>query len=340
MDTVRTAAATLACCLTFLSVAQAQCNSGPPPPPPSGGTWTASSSNNPNPAGPSGPAPASPSSPGPAGPSAPVPESPSAGPVTPRGPMPGLRAGGRTGGMAMTFERGETAKDRLRVDWVHPVPPSRSTDRTEASGPLPLDKALALLWETGDDRPLLVMRECAVCKDGDDALLSRSLNNDRTMLLTKWFRTVRLPAHVVEPSHPFYGVFASYTFKEGLPHFFLLAHPGAAPVRFTGQQTQAQLVKGLCDVLEQRYAKDPLKAVKQWLSVLDAFDAIDSRSRQLRDQLDATRAAEGPDSEKAKKMTEALARLAVERDEALTRETRIRDLGLLPMPRAATVASK
>ena len=253
--------------------------------------------------------------------------------------MAGTRVGPRTGGLALSFERGDTAKNRLKVDWVHPIPPARDLARTDAVGPLPLDEAFATLWEH-DQRPLLVLRECPGCQDGDDALLTRSLDNERTMLLTKWFRTVRLPAHAAEPSHPFYGVFASNTFPNGLPHFFLLAHPGAQAVKFTGQQTQAQLHKGMLDVLGQRYAKDATKAVKQWLSILDTFDMLDGRQRQLTEQLDAVRAAEGPQSTKAMSLTAELAKIATEREATLARESKVRDLGLLPMPSStATVAA-
>jgi hypothetical protein len=81
-------------------------------------------------------------------------------------------------------------------------------------------------------------------------------------------------------------------------------------VTFTGQQTQTQLWKGMADVLGQRYAKDPNKAIKEWLSVLDAFDTIDARKRQLQEQLDEVRATDGPQSSRARKLTEGLAKTA------------------------------
>lgn len=244
-----------------------------------------------------------------------------------------MKAGPTTGGVPMSFERGDTSKERLRPDWLHPVPPNRNENETSASGPLSLADALAILWESGDNRPLLVLRQCNLCKDGDEALVTRALRTERTILLSKWFRLVRLPRQLIEPTHPFHAVFASYGFKDGAwPHVFLLAHPGAKPVHFMGQQTQSQLWKGMCDVLSERYAKDPVKQVKQWLTLLDTFDAIDGRERQTRDQLDQVRATDGPQSAKAKKLMESLANLAKERDEALSREAKVRDLGLLPMP--------
>ncbi len=307
------------------------------PPPESG--WAPSAS---SPASPTTPQPASPSTPAPAGPTAPTPEKPGTkGPVTPKMGAPGARPGPRTGGgIALSFERGHTSKDRLKVDWVHPVPPKRNDTTTITTKTLSQEDALAQLWEGDDQRPLLVLRECSLCKDGDEAMLSRSLSNDRTLLLAKWFRTVRLPAHVTEATHPFHNVFEGYGFEGGWPHFFLLAHPGAAPVTFTGQQTQSQLWKGMQEVLAQRYVKDAQKAVKEWLSVLDTFDTIDTRRRQLQDQLGAVRANEGPESDKAKKLNESLARLDADRAQALAREAKVRDLGLLPMPKTVGALSK
>jgi hypothetical protein len=289
----------------------------------------------PQPASPSGP-----STPQPGGPSAPVPERPDVkGPATPKAAPAGGRMGPRTGGIALSFERGHTAKDRLKLDWLHPVPPKVADSGTVTSGALPLRDALALLWED-DQRPLLVLRECNLCKDGDEALLSRALNNDRTQLLSKWFRTVRLPAHVTEKTHPFFNVFQGYGFQGNWPHFFLLASPDATPMVFTGQQTQTQLWKGMQDVLAERYSKDSGKAVKEWLQVLDSYDTIDARRRQLQDQLGEVRADEGPESEKAKKLVASLAKLEEERAAAMEREKKVRDLGLRPMPKPVAAAGK
>jgi hypothetical protein len=297
----------------------------PPPPPPPITRWVPGRNTGPNPA-----SPATPNAPRPSAPA------PSSGPTTPRGPVAGApSAGGRTGprGVPMTFERGDTTKSRLKVDWAHPVPPQRSSATTEAAGPLPLAEALDVLWEGGDQRPLLVLRECSKCKDSDEAVLARALDNERTKLLMSWFRTVRLPAHVAEAGHPFFNVFDGHGFAHGWPHFFLLAHRDAKPVTFTATQTPPQLWKGMFDVLEQRYAKDAQKALKEWLSLLETFDRLDARKRDLEDRLAEARIADGPDSSRAKKLAEQLQQNAGERVAALAREKEIIDLGLLPMPR-------
>lgn len=242
--------------------------------------------------------------------------------------------------MRISFERGHTSKNRLKVDWLHPVPPERDKTKTSASGRLPIQQALDVLWAEDDGRPLLVLRECLNCKGSDGALLSRSLKNDKTMLLTKWFRTVRLPAHVTDYSHPFHNVFTDLPFKKRWPHVFLLADRNAKPVEFTGKQTQSQLWRGMFKVLEQRYAKNPKKAVKQWLRVLDRFDVIDARRTILKEDLLKERAANGATSKRARKMTEQLAELEAQYKQVLTEEQKVRDLALLKQPTIVAVPSK
>ena len=319
----------------FSAAVSAQCTSYTPPyvPPEFGGPRpTATSTPSPSapqPGQPTTPAPGNPATPRPTG--APVTGGP-ARPATPRGPVGGARPG-RTmpRGFPISFERGATSKDRLKVDWLHPVPPKQdSGEQTRARGPLPLSAALDLLWEGDDGRPLLVLRECTACEGTDAALLSRSLKNDKTMLLTKWFRTVRLPAHITEAGHPFHMVFRGYrTFDNGWPHFFLLADKGSRPVVFDGKQTQSKLWKGMYDVLEQRYGKNPQRAVKKWLSLLDRYDALDARRVQLREELLEERAEKGPNSSRAKKLAKKLAEIESEKVKVAAAEEKVRDLGLL-----------
>ena len=152
----------------------------------------------------------------------------------------------------------------------------------------------------------MVLRECQSCQGSDSALLSRSLKNDKTMLLTKWFRTVKLPAHIGERSHPFHNVFAGYNFGKKMPHFFLLAHKDAQPVAFSGVQTQSGLWKAMYGVLEQRYAKSPKRQVKKWLMLLDRYDTLEGRRTSLKEELLAVRSTKGPDSSKAKKLRKKL----------------------------------
>ncbi|MFK7738969.1 MAG: hypothetical protein AB8H80_01505 [Planctomycetota bacterium] len=235
--------------------------------------------------------------------------------------------------MPISFERGATSKARLKLDWVHPVPPKNDKSGTTAAGSLPQARALEELWAEDDGRPLLVLRECRLCQGSDGALLSRSIKNDKTLLLAKWFRTVKLPAHVAENGHAFHNVFGGYEFEKGWPHFFLLSHKDAKPVQFSGTQTQSQLWRAMTDVLEERYAKSPKKALKRWMSLLDKYDSIDGRRMQIKQSLLEARAKKGPDSSRAKKLQKKLAALDAERAKIEQEEAKVRDLGLLPAPK-------
>ena len=73
---------------------------------------------------------------------------------------------------------------------------------------LPLKPGACELVTDGDKRPVLILRECDKCKGTDHALLSRTLDNEQTVLLAHWFRCVKLPPNVLLTSdHPFYNLF-------------------------------------------------------------------------------------------------------------------------------------
>ena len=236
----------------------------------------------------------------------------------------------RTGGLPLTLERGATSKQRLQIEWEHPAVVAAKGGPTQAAGALPLDEALGLLWNH-DERPLLVLRDVPGQKRDDCALLATSIE-DRAVLLTKWLHTVRLPENVLDPSHPFHRVFASVAGKDGTPQVLLFATPHAAPVVLSGAESPLQLWRCLCDVLMDRYTRDPAKAVKQWLALLEQFDGLDQRHGEVRQQLDAARADDGAQSPRAKKLADTLARLEAERDEVLQSEQKARDLGLRAVP--------
>ena len=62
------------------------------------------------------------------------------------------------------------------------------------------------------------MRECERCKGTDHALLSRSLDNEQTVLLTHWFHCVKLPPNVLEAKHPLPNMFLRTKDGERLQH--------------------------------------------------------------------------------------------------------------------------
>ena len=121
--------------------------------------------------------------------------------------------GGSSGrGAAMTFERQASSKRLLELRWQYPTwtPEQKAGVGTVAEAARrALDHAEAFAAVRGDDqRPLLVLRECSACKGTENALLSRRLDNERTLLLARWFRCVKLSEGVMLEDHPIHNLFA------------------------------------------------------------------------------------------------------------------------------------
>ncbi|MBL8754351.1 MAG: hypothetical protein JNK15_13700, partial [Planctomycetes bacterium] len=145
--------------------------------------------------------------------------------------------GGRGGGIQIDFTRGKTAKKLLEIEWVYPVwkpvAPSPSagdkpsgTVAGQVERALPLAQAYELVTD-GDKRPVLILRECERCKGTDHALLSRSLDNEQTVLLAHWFRCVKLPPNVLTEAHPFYNLFKKEKEGDRIPHLFFVDPDGS-----------------------------------------------------------------------------------------------------------------
>lgn len=193
---------------------------------------------------------------------------------------------------------------------------------------LPLEQAMQLVVRE-DRRPLLVMRECEKCKGTDHALLSRSLDNEQTVLLTRWFHCVKLPPNVLSAEHPLTALFKAQKEGERIPHLFFVDPDGSNKMPLPGDQSQSQLWETMFSYLERCYEGDAKKAVKELRNVLNQFDRIDSRSTELRGRIDKEIEKRGPDSDKLKKLEEELAELDVERKKLHDKELEIRRSALV-----------
>lgn len=241
------------------------------------------------------------------------------------------------GGIMIDFRRLDSSKERLQIDWTFPVYAPDLEEKVEAgrttSGrakvALPREQAIAEI-RAPDRRPLLVVRECGFCKGTDDALLSRRLINEKTLIYARWFRCVKLPNHVLEQDHPFRNLFEG----EHPPHLFLCRYDGSDAVSLDGQQTQAELWREMERLIELDYEGRPAKAVRDYLRLLDGYDAIDSIQQEKRRQLEEELDERGPKSSKAKRLRKQLAELESRRAELQEREAEVLDLGLRPLPEA------
>jgi hypothetical protein len=208
--------------------------------------------------------------------------------------------------------------------------PGVNTTSVEREHALPLKEAMELV--VGEDpRPLLVMRECELCKGTDHALMSRSLDNEQTALLTHWFHCVKLPTNVLEADHPLTLMFKPEKEGDRVPHLFFCNHDGSNKTPLPGDQSQTELWATMFGYLDDAYEGNAKKAVKEMRSLLNQFDRIDNRANEIKARIDREIEKRGPESKRLKKLEAQLAKLEKERVKLLEREKEIRDLALLDM---------
>lgn len=199
-------------------------------------------------------------------------------------------------------ERGRSAKTLLKLVWDYPsyAAPVQKTEGTFAKlarKALTEQEALAVIAGK-DPRPLLVLRECAVCNGTDDALLSQGVDNERTFLLSRWFHCVKLPQDVLQPDHPFHSLFAS----EDPEHMFFSARDGAGRVPLESQLSRAELWDAMVSVLATQYACDPEKSLRSVIGALDDLDRTDVEIGQLEQRYEELLEKEGLDGKHAVKL--------------------------------------
>jgi hypothetical protein len=240
------------------------------------------------------------------------------------GPAPG--ATGSTPGAASVPEivRGPSTRAILALDWNYPVhtavEPELAAGITAAKTArraLTYEQAFAEI--AGEDpRPLLVLRECAVCNGTDDALLSRSAENERTFLLARWFRCVKLPVDVLLDEHPYRNLFPGGTAE----HLFVSTRDGGKRIALEGERSRTELWSAMLEVLSADYASDPERQLKDIQRAFDRLDAVDQRVAETQSRFDELLETEGERSSKLKKTRQKLAALQRDRD-ALLEEVRM-----------------
>jgi hypothetical protein len=215
--------------------------------------------------------------------------------------------------------RGPSTRTLLSLDWSYPVhaPPEvalaeGATTARAVRKALTYEEAFAEI--AGEDpRPLLVLRECAVCNGTDDALLSRSVDNERTFLMARWFHCVKLPVDVLSDDHPFRNLFPGGRAE----HLFVATRDGAQRIALEGERSRAELWAAMSRVLACDYADDPERALKGIQRKLDRLDAADQRLAELQSRYDQLLESEGANSIRLKKARQKLAEGRAERDALL-----------------------
>lgn len=255
--------------------------------------------------------------------------------------------GARGGGIPLDFRRGRTTKDILKVQWTYPVykpttPRRKPGERTVAKAverALPIEKAYELVAD-GDKRPLLILRECELCKGTDHAVLSRTLDNEQTVLLTHWFRCVKLPPNILTEKHPFYNLFKKGEKQKRVPHLFFADPNGDNKVALPGDQSQSKLWKVMFTYLDRCYDENAKVAIKQLRKVLGEYDKLDAHEDLIRARIDKEIEKNGPKSKKLAKFNKQLDKANEERMALRKKEQELRDLVLKVPVEPEELASK
>jgi hypothetical protein len=196
-----------------------------------------------------------------------------------------------------------------------------------------LSRAEALAYIAGDDpRPLLVVRECAVCNKTDDALLTAGADNEKTILMSRWFHCVKLPMDVLQKDHPFNALFPDKSSE----HLFVSARDGANKLPLESSTSRTELWAAMGKTLAEAYAKDPAVAQKQIAKTLDQLDVLDRRVVELEKRRDALMESETkPDAAKIKKADDEISRTKKEIQSTLDSIQRLTKVDLKPAAPAA-----
>ena len=118
----------------------------------------------------------------------------------------------------------------------------------------------AFAYLSGEDRrPLLVLRECTTCTGTEDALMTKGADNEKTMLMSRWFHCVKLPPDVLKEGHPFHALFAG----DDPAHLFVARWDGSQRRDLTGAQSRTELWGVMGDILASEYQKKPDKALQK-----------------------------------------------------------------------------
>lgn len=231
----------------------------------------------------------------PAGPSTPRPgavKTKDPGVVATPTPMPsgptatGAPTGDSVKGPRTEVQHGPSAKKELVIRWDHPVYVRTGNDSpgtTSVESKLSISREEALRALAGDDpRPLLVLRECPNCARTDQGLLLPGIDNERTILLARWFHCIKLPVDVVEKSHAFNALFPDRSSE----HLFVSHADGSGKIPLESEVSRVELWGSMTRVIAEAYGKDPSSATRDVSKLVDKLDTLDARQRELEKRRD------------------------------------------------------
>ncbi|MEZ5966779.1 MAG: hypothetical protein R3F56_23270 [Planctomycetota bacterium] len=227
-------------------------------------------------------------------------------------------------GAPLELEHQRTAKARLTYAWeavkVMPPPAAGITVAPVRPRALPFGEAVARVADD-DLRPLLILRETWPLDDQGDEM-GRKLANEKTVLLAKWFRCVRVADSVRHADHPLHTLFAA----SPAPRLVLCGPLGENLRGLAGTEALSSIWAAMGDLLRAHIDGDCQEAVSEELRILSRYDHLDTMETDLSTRLDQLSESLRPDAPAIAGVRERLATLTRERADTVAHEARVLDL--------------
>jgi hypothetical protein len=162
------------------------------------------------------------------------------------------------------------------------------------------------------------------CSGTDDALLHSTEDNEKTMLMSRWFHCVKLQPDVLDEGHPFRNLFAG----DNPPHLFVSRWDGQDVTPLNGAQSRRELWQVMEERLRADYERDPTRALAELFGVLAKYDLVDQKLDALRNRFDGTLEKHGPDSKKLEPIRRDIVKYEEQRKLLRTHEDEVSELEL------------
>ena len=241
----------------------------------------------------------------------------------------------------MANPRGPTSRAVLDIAWDSPVYQPTVTEAADgrsrsvqAKNALATPEAFAFIAKE-DPRPLLVLRECLTCTGTDDALLTKQADNEKTMLMSRWFHCVKVSPAVLEENDWLANLFPG----DDPSHLFVARPDGSGRIDLAGDQSRTELWDSMEALLSSEYKDEPKGSLKGLLRLLDEFDEVDLEIAQLEQKLDDVIEKDGPESKKVKKIKRELTDLFAEKNDLRAKAVKVSELELKPREKQAQAAA-
>lgn len=149
-----------------------------------------------------------------------------------------------------------------------------------------------------------------MCNGTDEALLKSQPDNEKTILLTRWFNCVKLPVDVMtKADHPFHALFDG----DSPPHLLVCDFDGGNLRPLESERSRTELWDVLTETVKHSYKKDARASLKKLAQILDELDQLDEKSIELEADFEQTIEKKGPDARKLKKLRADMKELSEER---------------------------